>query len=139
MKVRKILWFFGFALLLALLRDGWLFYSRWSDDRAFERARAEKEAEQARRTIDLYGGGGLKILNFYASPGEVHAGSEVTVCYSVVGAKNVRIEPAVKELHPSLSYCFQITPKRSTEYKLIAEDEAGHSASQTLTIPVVAK
>ena len=96
-----------------------------------------KKAEEARRTIDMLGGGQLKILNFYASPDAIRRGEHASICYGVYGAKSVRIEPPVKELYPAISYCLQVSPSRSAEYKLVAEDGSNHTATQSLALRVV--
>lgn len=124
-------------LLAAVVYDGWIFYSRWSYARQVERTRQEKEAAAARRTLEALGGGGLKILSFYATPGAIPRGGQATLCYSVTGAQSVRIEPRLEELHPALTYCLQVSPEKDTAYKLIAEDAAGHSTTATVTLRVI--
>ena len=52
------------AVLAGALYDGWIFYSRWSASRDAEQRLQAKQAEETRRTIELMGGGQLKILNF---------------------------------------------------------------------------
>jgi len=132
-----VLPFLTVALLAALAYDTWVFYSRWSDARQAERARQEKEAADAQRTLDVLGGGGLKIVSFYATPGAIHPSEHASLCYGVTGAKSVRMEPAMEVLHPALSYCMQVSPAQSTEYKLFAQDTAGHIVTSTVTIRVV--
>jgi len=129
--------FFTVVLLAAVAYDGWVFYSRWSSGRQVERARREKEAADAQKTLDLLGGGGLKILSFYATPGAIHPGEHASLCYGVTGAQSVHMEPAIEDLHPALSYCMDVSPAKDTEYKLIAEDAAGHSATSAVTIRVM--
>jgi hypothetical protein len=121
-----------------LLYDGWVFYSRWDEGRQFERAREEKEAQDARRTLDKIGGGGLKILGFYASPASIHRGTPTNICYSVAGAKHVRIDPPIKtDLYPAFSYCFQASPRKNTQLTLHAADDSGHEIQQSLALSVV--
>ena len=81
--------------------------------------------------------GELKILNLYAVPGAIQRGKSARLCYSVVGAKTVRMEPEVSGIYPALSHCVEISPKQDTEYTLFAEDEAGHSIKQKVTIQVL--
>jgi len=135
--LRRALPYLTVAIFAAVVYDGWIFYSRWSSARDIERARAEKEAQDARKTLDMLGGGTLKILDFYASPGVIRRGEHANLCFGVNGAKSVRLEPAVEDLHPALSYCLQVAPRQDTEYKLIAEDGAGHSATQSARLKVV--
>ena len=133
-KIRRVLPFLSLAVLAVVLYDVWVFYSRRQSAREVERQRAEKEAADARRTLDLIGQ--LKILNLYAAPGAIPRGKSGRLCYSVVGAKSVRIEPEVPGVYPALSRCVEISPKQDTEYTLVAEDEAGHSVSQSVTVQV---
>jgi hypothetical protein len=125
------------ALVIAVAYDGWIFYSRWSGVQDAEKAQAQKEAQDARRTLDLLGGDRLKILDFYATPGAVRRGQSSLICFGVNQAERVRIEPPVEELHPAVSHCFEVSPLRNTDYKLIAEDRAGHTVTQSLSIKVV--
>ena len=134
-KIRRVLPFLSLALLAVVLYDAWVFYSRRESAREVEQQRAEKEAADARRTLDLIGQ--LKILNLYAVPGAIARGKSGRLCYSVVGAKTVRMEPQVAGVYPALSRCVEISPKQDTEYTLVAEDEAGHSVSQTVTVQVL--
>jgi hypothetical protein len=136
-QIRRLLPFLSVGIFIALVVDGWIFYSRWARDRQTERVRVEKEAQQARRALDLMGGTELKILNWYVSPPTIRRGAEASLCYSVVGAKIVRMEPAVKELYPAFSHCIQVSPRSSTDYKLFAEDGAGHTTSAISTLTVI--
>jgi len=54
-----------------------------------------------------------------------------------VGAKIVRMEPAAKELYPAFSHCIQVSPRADTEYKLFAEDGAGHGTTAHVTLKVI--
>jgi hypothetical protein len=134
--LRKALPFLIVAILAAGLYDGWIFYSRWRAAGEIERKSEAKKTEDARRTIEMLGGGGLKILNFYASPGAIRRGGRATICFGVFGAKSVRIEPPVESLHPAVSYCFQVSPSRTTEYKLFVEDGSGHTATESFVLTV---
>lgn len=116
-------------VLLAALYVGWTFYSRHSEDADAQKMADKKEAQEHRKTIQQAGGESLKINSFYVNPGVANKGSKVLLCYSVVNATKVRIEPNGPEIHPSLSYCAEATPKSSTTYTLTAEDDQGNSVS----------
>jgi hypothetical protein len=135
--LRRILPFLAVAVVAAVLYDVWTFYSRWSDRRHAEQARQEQEASDARKTLEMLGGGQLKILDFYASPTSVKRGGQTLLCFGVNGATRVRIEPHIEDVRPALSHCMQISPGADTDYKLIAEDAAGHRATQSVTVKVV--
>jgi hypothetical protein len=134
--MRRVVFWLSFVILAGLIYDGWIFYSRRSGNREAMQGQADKEVNQERKTIDAYGGGGLKILSFYAAPGTITRGSHTSLCYSVTGAKTVRMEPVVDAVWPALTRCVQVSPGKDTEYKLIAEDEAGHSATQSIAVKV---
>lgn len=135
--LRRLLPWVGVAVIAAVAYDGWTFYSRWRSTREIEQARQAEEARRARQTLDLIGGTDFRIINFYASPQVIRRGAQAKICFGVYGAKRVRMEPAVEDLQPALSYCLQAAPRKDTEYKLIAEDGAGHTATASLVIRVV--
>jgi hypothetical protein len=135
--MRRIMWLLGFLIAAGIIYDGWIFYSRWSGNRQAAQAQTARELNQERKTIDAYGGGDLKIVNFYAAPGAIRRGDHANLCYGVTGAKTVRMEPpAADPVWPSLTRCVQVSPKADTEFKLIAEDEAGHSVTQSVAVTV---
>ena len=115
---------------------GWTFYSRWSVNRAIVQQLEEQKAAKAQTVFDAYGGGHLKIMSFYASPGTIRPGHTAQLCYSVANSENVRIEPPVKNIWPSLSRCVEVAPKSDTVYKLIAEDGKGNTESASTTVKV---
>ena len=135
--LRRLLPFLAAAVVAAVLYDAWTFYSRWSYARHAEQARQQQEASDARKTIEMLGGGQLKILDFYASPAAVKQGGQTILCFGVNGASSVRIEPHVEDVHPALSHCMQISPGADTEYQLVAEDAAGHRVTQSVAVKVV--
>ncbi len=134
--LRRILPYITVALVIAIGYDGWIFFSRWNDARQAAKAAAQQQAQEARREIELLGGDHLKILNFYASPGAIHRGQQSLICYGVNAAEHVRIEPPVEQLHPALSHCFQVSPVRDTDYKLSADDRAGHTVTASVSVKV---
>ncbi len=123
-------------VLIGAAYDGWIFYDRWQSDRDAERARANAEAERARKAIDAIGGGAFGIRNFYASPAVIHAGETVNICYSVFGAASLHLDPPVAEVYPAFSHCVQASPRRDTEFKLTAKDSAGHTATSKVVLKV---
>ena len=134
--LRGALPFLAIAIIIGLAYDGWFFYARWRDARNAAKEDAAKEAQNDRRIVDALGGDRLKILDFYASPPAIRRGQHSTICYGVNAAQSVRIDPPIEQLHPAISHCFQVSPRRMTEYKLTVDDSAGHTLSQSLTIQV---
>ena len=115
---------------------GWIYYLRWSENRAFVRRLAEPKEAQDRAIVDAYGGGRLTLLGFYATPATIRRGEKAQLCYGVSNSKTVRIEPPIKNIWPSFSRCVEIAPESDTVYRLIAEDAAGHKLMATTTIKV---
>jgi hypothetical protein len=134
--IRKILPYTTAGLVLAVLYVAWVFASRWNDNRRMEQAAAAQKAKLDREITDLYGGGRLKILSFYASPGMVRRGEKALVCYGVVNAKTVRLDPAVERIWPSASRCFAIIADRETRFTLTAEDGQGHTETQSFVLQI---
>jgi hypothetical protein len=134
--IRRLLPFTSIALLIALLYVGWVLFSRWQANRHIERARREKAAERSRTELQRIGGSELKIISFSATPGAVHAGDRVVLCYGVNNAKSVRIDPFVHGVWPALSRCVDVHPRRTTEYTITATDAAGRSDSEKVRVVV---
>jgi hypothetical protein len=127
------------ALLLALLYVGWVFYSRWQENQAYEQRAAEREArirEEDGRVAELMGGSRFDILSFYGTPSVIREDQSATVCYSVSNAKKVRLDPPDVNVWPSLSRCFHVSPKKTTTYTLTIVDAEGHEKSATVKITV---
>jgi len=126
----------GLVVLIGGVYDGWIFYGRWESNRDAERVRSEAEAERARKTIDAIGGAGFGIRSFYAAPAAIHRGEAVNLCYSVIGAATLRLDPPLAEVYPAFSHCVQASPRQDTEFTLTAADAAGHTATAKLDLPV---
>jgi hypothetical protein len=113
----------------------WIVYSKRNEQRA-ARLKEEQRAAEDTKYAKAYGETNLTILGFYANPGAIHSGQKAQLCYGVNNADNVRIEPPVKDVWPSLSRCVDVTPKKETVYKLIAEDSSGHAKTATTTVRI---
>ncbi len=141
MSANQKLWLgFCAALLIVLCYVGWIFYSRWHENHAINEEvtaeRKEKDQRDAAATVESLGGSEFKIISFYASPGEIHRGDTVTMCYGVSNAKSVTVDPPVGEVWPSVSRCMQIAPKKTTKYTFTADDGKGSTKTAELTIVV---
>lgn len=90
--------------------------------------KAEKQSEPAPAAV--------RISQFYGSPSRIGKGDSTDLCYGVDGASTLRLEPAVEQVWPALSRCFEVKPAATTTYTLIAADASGHSVSEKTTIEV---
>jgi hypothetical protein len=135
--LRKMLPYTTAAVIIALVYVGWIFFSRWQEARALREKAAQERIEEARKTVEAYGNGRVKIMNFTISPGLLSRGEKATICYGVSNAKIVTIDPKPDEtVWPSLSRCVAASPKRTTTYTLTATDAAGHTDQKALTLQV---
>lgn len=134
--LRRVLPYVSILIFVGVLYDAWIFYSRWSGSRQAEETRARKQAQAAEDTLKRIGGTDLKILNFGAIPLVVRRGGTAKICYSVINAKTLRVEPPIGDVYPALSRCLEISPQKTTEYKLIAGDDGGHTVTESLVIRV---
>jgi hypothetical protein len=137
---KKPILYSGIAFLIVLAYLGWIFFSRWQENRGIEQRAAERQAatqqEQDRATVEQMGGKELAIQNFYGNPGVAHRGETVQLCYGVANAKVVTLAPQDNPVWPSYSRCVDVKPTKTTTYTLTAQDAAGHSVTQSLEIKV---
>jgi len=134
--LRRLLPFTTLAVAIAFLYVAWTFYSRWQEGRELRRKAAEQQLEDARRTIEAYGNGRVKIMSFSGSTA-VNRGQKAQLCYGVSNAKTVTIDPRPDdEVWPSLARCVEVSPKKTTTYTITASDGAGHTEQQAITVQV---
>ena len=134
--LREALPYLRVAIVAAALYAGWVFWSRQSRPAPpVQPAPTEAaEADWAR----IYGGTDVKILQFYARERTLTEGDKSVICYGVLNAKAVRMEPAVPGVTPSLNKCVEIAPERNTRYTLIAEGADGRMVSESFVLGVEA-
>ena len=127
-------------LAIAALFVIYVLLNRWLENRTIERRateeRAKKQREEDRATLEMMGGKDLAIQSFYATPGVIHRGDSVQLCYGVANAKTVTLEPQPNPAWPSYSRCVDVSPAKSTTYTLTIADASGHTLSQSLTVSV---
>jgi hypothetical protein len=136
-KVFKNPFFYSSILIgVAALYVGFVFYSRSEENKAIERHAAEKKIEEDRHTVEMLGGKSLEIQSFCATPGVIHRGETVQLCYGVANAKKVTLDPSAGLVWPSYARCLDAYPTKNTTYTLIAKDAAGTTKTATVTVQV---
>ncbi len=135
--LRAILPYTTVALIIAALYVAWTFYSRHESNRRAEEAAEAQRAEANKRVGELiYGSGEIKFTTFGADNGVLKRGETTELCYGVVNAKTVKLDPPVEQAKPSYHHCLEIAPKRTTTYTITAEDGKGNSKSESITVQV---
>lgn len=126
----------GIVLLVVI----WILVSRWQENLSVERRTREensqKQLENDRVALEQFGGKDLAIQSFYASPGAVHKGDSVQLCYGVANAKTVKLEPQPNAVWPSYARCVSVSPAKSTTYTLTISDSSGNTKTQSLQVTV---
>ena len=131
---------FGGVVLIVLAFVGYTMWSRKTQDADLaykqQAAKTAQQRESDAAAVEELGGSDFKIIAFYASPGLVHRGDTVDMCYGVSNAKNVTLDPPEGNAWPSANRCLQVKPKKTTTYTLTIDDGKGKTANQQLTITV---
>lgn len=140
-RVRQILRYMPILILIAAIYAGFVLVTRWNQTRdaeAKEKAAASAEKRESdARALDAVGGTEFRILSFYATPGLVHRGDQVEICYGVANAQTVKIEPDLgRSVWPSVNRCIDITPKKTTTYTLTAQDAHGNTKTESFTLEI---
>lgn len=135
--LRALLPYTTAALIVAALYVAWTFYSRYESNRkAQEAIQAEKEQARKRVVEQIYGSGEIKFTTFGADSGVLKRGETTQLCYGVVNAKTVKLDPPVEQAKPTYYHCVEIAPKTTTTYTITAADGKGNSKSQSITVQV---
>lgn len=108
----------GIATAIAVLYLGYVAFSRYSASQAYEeRNKAAGPTEEQKAKFDAtYGGTAVKITGFYARDGAIADGESTILCYGVVNAKSVKVDPPVGDVYPAINRCVDVSRgmKRST-------------------------
>jgi Tfp pilus assembly protein PilE len=136
-RLRAVLPFTTVALILAILYVAWTFYSRSeSTKRAQAEIEAKKQASEKRVADQIFGDGQVSFSTFNADSAHLHRGETTQLCYGVVNATTVTIDPPVEQLKPTYRHCLDIAPKKTTTYTITATDSKGNKKSDSVTVHV---
>ena len=134
--MRKTLWRMNIAAAaIALAYLGYVFLGRNMPppEPGSRRARA---VEAYRDFFGIDKATGVRILQYYASAFELREGDHAVICYGVVNAKSVRIEPGYPQLTTSLNRCVEARPDDDTRYTITVIGSDGKTLTQALDIRV---
>ena len=130
--LRAILPYLWIPVGLGVLYNVWVFTSR----RSSHPAGTDDRSSAIIAPQDL--GGAVKIVQFYARDAIVIEGSSTVICYGVLNAKSVRLDPPIAGVWPAVNRCVDIHPTRETRYTLTAEGADGRSVSESFDVQVAA-
>ncbi|MCU1293237.1 MAG: hypothetical protein JWP08_2087 [Bryobacterales bacterium] len=135
--LRAILPYTTVLTIIVALYVAWIMYSRHQTAVDSAQVAEDQKAEAQKRVSDqIFGSGEVKFTTLEASDAEVRPGQTTQLCYGVVNATSVKIDPPIEQIKPSSRHCMEIAPKKTTAYTVTASDAKGNSKSLTLTIRV---
>lgn len=135
--LRAILPYTTVLTVIVALYVAWILYSRHEEAVKAEAAAQEQRQTAEKRVNDqIFGSGEVTFTTFEAADATLTPGQKTELCYGVVNAKSVKIEPAVEQIKPSSRHCMEVSPRKTTTYTITADDGAGHSKTLSLTIRV---
>ena len=137
--LRKMLPFTTVALVIAVLYVGWTFYSRHEANIRAQRELEAKQTEARKKAVDqFFGSGEVRFPTFAAYNGQLKRGETTQLCYGVVNAVSLKLDPPPAEpVKPTYRHCIDIAPKKTTTYTLTGVNAAGQSKSVSLEVKVV--
>jgi len=124
------------AAIAAVIYTGWVVAGRQFAARRWKSRQAVAPPDAQAAFDRIYGGTAVKILQFYAREGTLTEGGESVICYGVLNAKSVRIEPPVDGVFVALNRCVSVRPEHDTRYTLTAEGNDGHTVSESFVLAV---
>lgn len=130
----------SFVLICVALYVVCVLYSRHESNLRYLQQTKQREDQQRHQedlqAIEQLGGTDLAIRSLYVSPSAIRPGQSAQLCYDVANAKTVALDPPVAAVWPSHSRCIDLTPKKTTVYKLSISSTTGEVLSQTVTLRV---
>jgi hypothetical protein len=122
----QIMWI---PVVVTALYVGWVLWQRHSSLTQVAQQAAEEDP------LARYGGR-VQIVQFYSGNGVILPGGKTELCYGVVNAKEVRLDPPVEKVWPSMSRCFDVAPAKTTHYTFTAESADQQLVTASLDITV---
>jgi hypothetical protein len=122
---------------IAALYVGYVFYARHSaDERAARDLAAKQAAANQHQAALIFGSGEVKITSYSVDKASIARGESADLCYGVVNATKVALDPPVEAAKPSSFHCLTVAPRATTKYTLTASNDKGESTSLSVTVHV---
>lgn len=120
--MRQILIALGILLAAVALRFGYVQFNKAA------RPEPPSTASAPAATPPEYLSPHLRILMFYQTDPAVPLGRPMTVCYGVVNAISLKLDPPLAQVAPSINDCFAVTAGRAQLLTLTATGKDGEHA-----------
>jgi hypothetical protein len=127
--VKKLVQIMWIPVLVTALYVGWVLWQRHTSLTPVAHKPAEEDPLARYR-------GQVQIVQFYSANGAILRGGKTELCYGVVNAKEVRLDPPVEKVWPSISRCFDVAPAKTTHYTLTAESANHKVVTASLDVTV---
>jgi hypothetical protein len=125
------------GILLAILYVAWTFYSRHaSDAQAARDLAAKQDAKRQAQAKLIFGSGEVKIVSYSVDKASLARGESADLCYGVINATKVTLDPPVEDAKPSAYHCLTVAPTETTTYTLTASNDHGQTKSLKVTVRV---
>jgi hypothetical protein len=112
-------------------------YSRHAaDERAAQELAEKQEAARQRQARLIFGSGEVKIVSYSVDKASLTRGDSADLCYGVINASKVTLDPSVEEVKPSAYHCMTVAPRVTTTYTLTASNDQGQAKSLAVTVRV---
>ena len=135
--LRTVLRYSWISVVLAALYVAYILYSRHERDVAAQAEVAKQKQQEAQRVDNLiFGSGEIQFTTFHADAGVLQRGQSTELCYGVVNAVRVELDPPIEQAKPTYRHCLEISPKTTTTYTLKATDAKGKTKSASITVQV---
>ena len=125
------------TILVALIYVGWTLYSRHAaDERAASDLAAKQNAARQHQAQLIFGSGEVKIVSYSVDRPTLARGESADLCYGVINATKVTLDPPVEPVKPSAYHCMTVAPRATTVYTLTASNDRGQPKSLSVTVHV---
>ncbi len=122
------------AVVAGITYAGWVFVNRHLATLRWDNGRSQEQAKRNAEFERIYGGTDVRVLHFYSPTAILTEGDHATICYGVVNAKSVRLEPPVEGVSVSLNRCVEVAPEQDTRYTLFAEGNDGRTVTESFAL-----
>jgi hypothetical protein len=126
------------AVIVAALYVAYTFYSRHESTRKAQEAIAAQQEDARKHQVEqIYGAGEVRFTTFGADEAVITPGHSTQLCYGVLNATSVKIDPPLSEPGKvTAHHCVEISPRETTTYTITASNGKGDFKKESVTVQV---